>query len=80
VIVQIRIEVLLEELLDGFRMPRLDVLVAHMLSDDRSILGFYQPIVIGVPRPRFSLFHQKFVQQLGHRVIDELTPVIRMEA
>src|ERR1019366_3620233 len=58
VIVQIRIHVLFEELLNRFRMPRLDVPVAHMFSNDRSVLGFHQPVVIGVPRPRFGLLHQ----------------------
>ena len=39
----------------------IDVPVPHMFSDHRSVLGFYQPVVIALPWPRFGLLHQELV-------------------
>ena len=78
--VQVRIEVLFVKGFDRLRLWRCDVAVPHVLSHHRSVLCFRQPIIIGVPRPRFGLFDQQFVQQPGHGVIDKLAAVVGMEA
>jgi hypothetical protein len=75
--VQVRVEVLLVKNFDLTRVRRVDMAVPHVLSHHRSILGFHQPVVIVMPRPRFGLLDQQFVQQLGHSVINELATVIR---
>jgi len=60
--VQVRVEVPFIKRFDRFGVPRLNMLVPHVFSDHRSVLGFHQAIVVGVPRPRFRLLRQQFVQ------------------
>ena len=44
-----------------------------VLSDQRATFRFHQPVVVGLPRPRFGLFGQKFVEPLRHGVVDKIT-------
>ena len=78
--VQVWIEVHAVELVDRFSMCGRDVSISHVLPHHRPILTLRQAVVIGMPRTRLGLFHQKLVQQLGHYMIDELAAVIRMKA
>ena len=58
----------------------LDMEIAHVLADNRPILGLHQPVVVGMSRAGFRLFDQQLVQQFGHHVVDELTAIVGMEA
>ena len=61
-------------------MSSRNVAPAHMFADDGPVLGFRQPIVVGVSRATLGLFDHEFVEQLGHRLVDELAAVIRVKA
>src|SRR5438270_11297633 len=78
--VYIRIQILAIESPDRLGMRGRDVAIAHMLADHSAILGFYQPVVVAVPRPRLGLFNQQFVQEPGHRMVDEFATVVGMKA
>ncbi len=71
---------LLVELIDRAGMPSFDVSIPHMLSHHRSVLGLHQSVIVGSSRPRLGLLHQKFVQQPGHRMVDEFAAIVGMEA
>ena len=49
--VQVRIEMTLVVLFDCLGLRRRNMSVAHMLADHSSVLGFYQSVVIRMPRP-----------------------------
>ena len=68
------------ERLDSRRMRPRDVRVPHVFPHHRSILGFHQTVITAVPRPRFGLFDQELVQQLGNRMVNELAPVVGMKS
>jgi hypothetical protein len=55
VIVQIRVQVRTVELLDAVGMGTGNIAIAHMFADDSAILGFRQPIIVGMPRPASGL-------------------------
>jgi len=71
VIVQVRIQMRVVELLDAVGMGRLNMAPAHVFADDGAVLGFRQPIVVAVPGTAFGLFDHQLVQQSG----DETTTV-----
>jgi len=77
--VQVGVEVALVESRDLRRVRRCDVGVSHVLSHHRSVLGFHQPVVVAMPRPRLGLLDQQFVQQVFHGVVDELAAIIGMK-
>src|SRR5260370_41582521 len=54
--------------------------IAHVLANQRPYLGYYQSVVVAVPRPALGLPDQHLAQQLRDRGVDELAAVIRMKA
>ena len=64
-IVQIGIQVLPVETVDGFGVSRIDVSKAHVLADHRAIFSFHQTIVVASPGTALGLLDQQFVQQCG---------------
>ena len=79
-VVEIGVEVGAVELLQALGVGCVDGAVAQMLADHRAILGFDQAVVVAVPGPAFGLFDQQFLQQTGHRAVDELAAVIGVKA
>jgi hypothetical protein len=77
--IQVGVEVLQVERLQGRSVFRGDVSEADVLADDRSIFALHQGVVIAVPRPALGLLDQQFVEQLGHDMVDELTAVVGMK-
>ena len=73
------LKALFVENFDRRRVRRRDVRVSHVLAHHRSVLRLHQAIVVGVPRPRFGLLDQQLVEQLGHRMVDELAAVVGMK-
>ena len=47
--VQIRIELIPVEVVNGVGMLGLDVKIAHVLADHGPVFGFHQGVVVGVP-------------------------------
>ena len=77
--IQILVKVFFVKCFDGCRVRRGDMRVSHVLPHHRAVLRLHQPVVVGVPRPRFRLLDQQLVQQLGHGVINELAAVVRVK-
>ena len=78
--VEIRIEVFAIKRLDRIGVLGFDMQVAHVLAHHGAVLGFHQPVIIRVPRPRLRLFDEEFLSHPRHLVIDKLTAVVRMES
>lgn len=54
----VRVEMIVIELMDGSGVFAFDMKVAHLLAHHRAVLGFHQPVVVRVARPRFRLFNE----------------------
>jgi hypothetical protein len=57
-VVEIGIEVGVVELLKALGVRRVDRAVAQVLADHGAIFGFYQAVVVALPRSAFGLFDQ----------------------
>jgi hypothetical protein len=77
--VEIGIEQLTVESIDGAGVVLRDMAVAHQLADDGAVLGFDQRIVIGLARPGFGEFNAQLFEQLGDVVVDILRSGIGMK-
>jgi len=64
--VEMRIEVLAIEPVEGFGVHRSNVAVANMLADHPAVFRFGQPVVVAVARARLGLLGQQLVEQRGH--------------
>ncbi len=56
-----------------------DVVVAHVLPNDRSVLRLRESVVIGAPRSPLGLLRLPPLQELAHHVVDELRTVVAVE-
>ena len=79
-VVQIRVQILPIEAVDGVGVAGLDVAVADVFADHRAVLGLHQPVVAALPGTAFGLLDQQLVEQLGDRAVDEFRAVVRVEA
>ena len=57
-----------------------DIALADVLADDRTVLGLHQAVVVGVAGAAFGLLDHQLVQQLGDGLVDELAAVVGMKA
>ena len=78
--VQIGIEVIAVEVLERFGLGGIDISVAYVLADHRTIFGLHQAVIVTAARTAFGLLNQKLVEQAGHGGIDKLAAVIGVKA
>jgi len=80
VIVQIGIQVLAVEVIDGIGVLGVDVSIADVFADDGAVLGLHQAVVAALPGPALDLFDGQLVEQFGDGLVDELRAVAPREA
>ncbi len=78
--VEIGIEPLAVERVDGAGVVLRDMVVAHELADNGAVLGFDQRVVIGLARPGFGEFDAQLFEQLRDVVVDIFRAGIGMKA
>ena len=78
--IEIGIEQLAVESVDGAGVVLRDMAVAHQLAKDGAVLGFDQRVVIGLPWPGFGEFNAQFFEPLGDVVVDVLRSGVGMKA
>src|SRR5665213_1185755 len=78
--IHVRVQVRGVELVNGFGVLAADVAVANVLADDRSVLAFYQRVVLGPIGAAFGEFDQQTFEQLRQFVIDVLRAVVGVKA
>ena len=78
--VHIGVQVLPVELAHGLGLFGADRAEADVFAYDRAVFGFHQTVVAGVTGTRAGLLDQQFVQEAGHRVVDELAAVVGVKA
>ena len=74
------VEVLRTERVALFGERLRDVRRSQVFPHHRTILGFRQRVVVGMPRAGRGDLEAQRLQQQGHRVIDVLGAIIRMES
>jgi len=79
-VVQVPVQVLPIEAVDGVGVSGVDVAVADMFGDDRAVLGLHQSVVAALQGTAFGLLDEQLVKQLGDGAIDELRAVVGVEA
>ena len=78
-VVQIRIQILPIEVVDGVGVPRIDVAVTDVFADHRAVLGLHQPVVTALPGTAFGLLDQQLIKQPGDGGVDELAAVVAVD-
>jgi hypothetical protein len=61
-VIQIRIQKLPIETVDGVGMAGIDVAIADVFADDSAVLGLHQAVVAALPGTAFGLFDQQLVE------------------
>src|SRR5271156_271183 len=79
-VVQIGVQELPIEAVDGLGVAGIDVAIAHGFADHRALLGLHQAIVVGTPGTAFGLLDPQFVEPFSDRAVDELAAVVGVEA
>ena len=79
-VVQVGIEKLPIEAVDGVGVAGIDVSISHVLADDGAVLGLDQAVVAALPGTAFGLLDEQFVEQFGDGAVDELASVVGVEA
>ena len=79
-IVQIRIQVLAIEVIDGIGVFCVDVSIADVFANDSAVFGLHQAVVAALSGPAFGLLDSHFFKQLGNGFVDELRAVVGVEA
>ena len=74
--VQVGIEVCRVELLQAFGMLGRNVAVADVLAYNGAVLAFHQRVVLRSVGTAFGELDAQFLQQPGHRVIDEFRAIV----
>ena len=77
--VEIGIEHLRIEAVDGSGVFLRDVAVAHGLAHDRAVLAFGERVVVGMTRARFGEFDAEFLKHSCGFIVDVLGSGVGME-
>ncbi len=79
-IINIGVEVIAVEAVDE-QCPLLrDMQIAQMLTDDGTVFGLDQRVVIGMSRAGLGEFDEQLMEQLRHPLVDVFRTVVGMEA
>ena len=69
-VVEVRVEMLLIEVVDE-RCPALqDMAITEQFSDHRAVIAFCQGVIVAVPGMRFEELDAQFFQQFGNPFVD----------
>jgi hypothetical protein len=79
-VVQIRVEMVSVEAVDGFGVGLVDVSVADVFADDPAVFGLDQAVVAALPRTAFGLLDLQLVEKMGGVAIDKLAAVVGVKA
>ena len=79
-VVQIRVEMVSVEAVDGFGVGLVDVSLADVFADDPAVFGLDQAVVAALPRTAFGLLDLQLVEKMGGVAIDKLAAVVGVKA